>query len=87
MGIGGVKEGMPFEILRVNCGFFQLPCDGGGISVISMGSPSEALALVDVKLLALLGCEMLKADRLGRRSSSSTSSSEDSTGVRVGGIV
>ncbi len=87
MGIGGVQEEMPFDILRGNRGFFQLPCDGGGISIMSIGSPSEALALVDRKLLALLRCEMLKADRLGSCSSSSTSSSEDSTGVRVGGSV
>jgi hypothetical protein len=79
-------EDMPFDLRRASCGFFQPLRMGGGISVTSIASPSDALALVDRKLLALLGCEMLKADRCDERSSSSMSSS-DSTGVRVGGIV
>jgi hypothetical protein len=59
---------------------------------MSIASPSDALPLVERKLLAVLGCEMLKAERLkaesvDRRSSSSTSSSDDSTGVSVRGIV
>ena len=86
IGIVGVREDVPFDLLGVHCGFFQPPCDGGGISVMSMGSPSEALALVEVKLLALLGCEMLNAERQDIGSSSSTSSSDDSTGVRVMGV-
>jgi hypothetical protein len=87
MGIGGVKVDIPFDLRRAEGGFFQEPKEGGGMSVMSMASPSEAFALLDRKLLALLGAEMLNADRLDRRSSSSTSSSEDSTGVRVGGMV
>ncbi len=61
--IGGVIEDMPFDLRRANGGLFQPLTAGGGISVVSMASPSEALALVDRKLLALLGCEMLNAER------------------------
>lgn len=85
--IGVVMEDIPFDLWRVNPGFFRSPTVGGGMSVTSIASLSEALALVDRKLLAVLGCEMLNAERAERRSSSSTSSSEDSTGVRVGGTV
>jgi hypothetical protein len=84
--IGGVMEDIPFDLRLVSCGFFQPGTDGGGISVTSIASVSDALAFVEKKLLAVVGCEMLKAERQVRRSSSSTSSSEDSTGVRVGGI-
>lgn len=86
IGNGVVMEDMPFDLRRDNCGFFQPLTEGGGIAVRSITSLSEALALVDRRLLALLGCEMLNAERHERDPSSSTSSS-DSTGVRVGGIV
>lgn len=83
---------IPFDLRRLICGLLQLLTEGGGISVVSIASLSDALALVERKLLAVLGCEMLKAERLNadkleRCSSSSMSSSDDSTGVSVRGIV
>jgi hypothetical protein len=91
MGTGDDMVDMPFDRRLDICGFFQPLTEGGGISVMSIGS-SDALAFVERKLLAVLGCEMLNAERLkaesvDRRSSSSTSSSDDSTGVSAMGIV
>jgi hypothetical protein len=59
IGIGDDMEDMPFDLRLDSCGFFQPLTEGGGISVMSMASPSDTLALVERKLLAVLGCEML----------------------------
>lgn len=92
--MGAFTDDMPFDLRLVSRGVFHPLRNGGGISVVSIASASEALALVDRKLLALLGCEILNAAKHGRRPSSMTSSSDDSTfssvgstRVSVGGIV
>lgn len=84
--MGRDEKDKSLDLNLVNSGRFQPLTEGGGISAVSIESSEEALAFVESTLHALLGCEMWNAERV-EELSLSTSSSDDSAGVRVIGTV
>jgi hypothetical protein len=84
--LGGTRHDMPFDLCRVIGGLFKPFLEGGGMSVVSVGLPSKVLSWAELDRLVQPGWVMLNVDKF-RIDSTSASSSDDSTGVRVGGIV